>query len=434
MQEQQNNRRHSEKTRVASCPFADAIASTTLEHYRACCPPDLLLAKKQTVVAAFVVAEVNEGSLEQNGPKLSVVALGMGTKFLSTAACGADTGGTCVRDMHAEVIARRGFLRYLYCCVSSLLDENSSGVFPNVLCHRGAEICQKPNFFVHFYSSAQPCGNATEKKWGVGSTPTHLQDQVALSPSDHPQLHIVARDAGQVALQVKAPVETTTNSSQLEGTASCSDKIAKWNVVGLQGTLLSSILSHPLHMKTITIGHKFSELHCRRALCCRVDLTKQLLCRKEKRARDESASPPEVNHPLILCTAIKLDASIRGTGDEPADFSEHRCFVWWRNESLGGVGEVLDGKSGKLSSSCDSTNQPSSSICKASLMSCFLALKCCNVKSSGMSYDELKRSLNLGWSGPYATAKHRLLSDPLLFARWPVGPGAPALKISSCLQ
>jgi Adenosine-deaminase (editase) domain len=50
----------------------------------------------------------------------------------------------------------------------------------------------------------------------------------------------------------------------------CSDKMARWNVLGLQGSLLSAMLDQPLYAATVTVGRKFSAVPCRRALCCRL--------------------------------------------------------------------------------------------------------------------------------------------------------------------
>ena len=36
---------------------------------------------------------------------------------------------------------------------------------------------------------------------------------------------------------------------------SCSDKLAKWNLLGVQGSLLSSVMTHPLLMSSATAGH-----------------------------------------------------------------------------------------------------------------------------------------------------------------------------------
>ena len=35
---------------------------------------------------------------------------------------------------------------------------------------------------------------------------------------------------------------------------SCSDKIARWNILGIQGALLCHLLEHPIYIATITLG------------------------------------------------------------------------------------------------------------------------------------------------------------------------------------
>ena len=75
----------------------------------------------QVVLACFVLEQKREGTtpaLEGGGHQagnLKVVALGVGTKFLApTVAADDSTSGACVRDSHAEVLARRSLLRWIY--------------------------------------------------------------------------------------------------------------------------------------------------------------------------------------------------------------------------------------------------------------------------------------------------------------------------------
>jgi Adenosine-deaminase (editase) domain len=66
------------------------------------------------------------------------------------------------------------------------------------------------------------------------------------------------------------PPGTTTVWSNLGRLHTCSDKLARWNYLGYQGSLLATLLAQPLYMTTLTVGRKFSSATCRRAVCCRV--------------------------------------------------------------------------------------------------------------------------------------------------------------------
>jgi hypothetical protein len=120
---------------------------------------------------------------------------------------------------------------------------------------------------------------------------------------------------------------------------SCSDKMAKWNVLGLQGRLLTPFFSNRVVVSTIAVGRKFSAPHCARAVCCRlqdlpeggsVDRKKQRrkLLRGEQAQTVESSSVAclAVHHPVLLSTATKLDESVRDQADA-ANFTERRCFA-----------------------------------------------------------------------------------------------------------
>lgn len=55
-----------------------------------------------------------------------VVSFGVGTKFMPHKAILNDQAGVCVRDCHAEVLARRAFIRFLHLQLQSARSEHPS--------------------------------------------------------------------------------------------------------------------------------------------------------------------------------------------------------------------------------------------------------------------------------------------------------------------
>lgn len=61
-------------------------------------------------------------------------------------------------------------------------------------------------------------------------------------------------------------------------TMSCSDKLARWNVTGIQGSLLTHIIN-PIYLSTIIVGDCYHRVHLKRALIGRIEHLQVNRCR-----------------------------------------------------------------------------------------------------------------------------------------------------------
>lgn len=357
---------------------------------------------------------------------MDVVALGTGSKCIGTTKM--SPSGDILNDSHAEVMARRGFLRYLYHQILETYQTGSSEVFK---CFSGGKCVIKGNITFHFFTSHTPCGDASiipkvplceaevgsclkcdaeESLFNTKRTEgVHLCCSTDVVPTgnlrcdfscanlrskmtmEREELNVKAgvasgkrkcysndgseEDGGskykKVDLgsgrgnicgrskqrsRVNCQEDLVENNmeevlisdiyrtgakclpfellqdSHLPGTdyhvigalrtkpgrgdptqsLSCSDKFARWNVVGLQGALLSLLINEPVYVRSLIVGGgcPFSEASVKRAVI------ERLICRKngesnsseeEGEAIGDSLSLPSkyaVAYPLILQSAV----------------------------------------------------------------------------------------------------------------------------------
>jgi hypothetical protein len=190
--------RHAEKRRTSTCQFADRVARLSIDHYHSLIPEEKRL--QQTCVATIIAHNLKDGSLQ-------VLSMGAGTKFLSESVLQQEARsskyGTRLRDCHAEVLARRGFCRFLCLEIVDMLSSNGcSQVLERT---KQNKFRLQPFITLHMYTSSAPCGNAVLKKFSKMAKERFRED---LGPDEWPKnphepMHGHSVKMGQFLLLIK---------------------------------------------------------------------------------------------------------------------------------------------------------------------------------------------------------------------------------------
>ncbi|XP_022224999.2 tRNA-specific adenosine deaminase 1 [Drosophila obscura] len=179
-----------------------------------------------------------------------VVALGCGTKCIGyTRQC---PKGFILNDSHAEVLARRAFLRYLY------HEMKHDRIFHWEAKRGSFDLSEHVEY--HFFSSQTPCGDACI----VDESIERGDDQRAKRQRLDENSEMVYTGGKLIAGQVSEAMTSSDDMHQTPGalrtkpgrgvrtlSMSCSDKLARWSVLGVQGALIDSLLSKPIYFSTL---------------------------------------------------------------------------------------------------------------------------------------------------------------------------------------
>ena len=287
-----------------------------------------------------------------------VVSLGAGNRCITGQRISLE--GKKVNDSHAEILARRGLVRVFYKELSHFFAGKES-IFTKKT--NITKLCLKDGVTFHLYISTAPCGDGalfSPREAGSvaagGETMTRKHNPTFTSKVQGILRTKIEDGEGTLPIDFDAPPQTW--DGLLQGgrvrTMSCSDKICRWNVLGLQGALLSHLIQ-PVYLDSLTLGYLYDHGHLSRAVCCRLQHRNDL--------NDRLPRGYHVNHPCIG----------RVTAYDPTRETEktNNISVNW---ALGDSNaEVTDGRDGACLTRTGNAPTPSR-LCKAALYGNFREL------------------------------------------------------------
>lgn len=275
--------------------LANKVSELCLNFYNNKLPNAKRLMKENewTILSAFVI--------DYDG-KFNVCSMGTGTKCIGSMML--SENGDILNDSHAEIIARRAFIRYLMNQIVKTKSTDESAVTSIFeLNEKSKKFHLKENVRFHMFTTSSPCGDGS-----IFATSDHRTDEpeakkirINDNSSNLPNGFTGAKlmfdeDVEDPMEQTPGKIRIKPGKGDRTFSLSCSDKIARWNMLGVQGSMLSTIIE-PIYLKSIILadGTPFNQASMERALYKRfLDVDKHL------------SLPFKHHHPDVIIATNKM--------------------------------------------------------------------------------------------------------------------------------